>query len=331
MSIKLWNGSDSTWATASSWGTAPGTPQAGDLDIIQSGTVNAQGVNTGYQEIWVDATHGNESPTLFLDNTNLAAGSYLLVSGTHDTAYVQLANTAMLGVVFDNVGSGEFSVSAGTSATNDGWWGVGSSTYAVATLDAYGSYANAGMMDTGKGGTFNVAMPNAVWNYGVIQADAGGRYYFISQTDTGLATLDNLGKLNDNGMMYLDANVSQDDRGQINVGSGATLTLGGATAGGLINMMGGSTMAFIPTQHQAGPLGAMDLTSLVEFTGPSATIDLGQAVTAAFVDTTTHELVIDIPYVGRTIPIAQIHLAGSYSSSQFSVQGTKVIFTAHPS
>ena len=45
MGLRIWNGSNGSWSTASNW-YPNGAPQPGDIVAITAGTVDANGVNT---------------------------------------------------------------------------------------------------------------------------------------------------------------------------------------------------------------------------------------------------------------------------------------------
>ena len=92
MTAKTWNGANDAFNTDADWSPF-GAPGAGDIAIINAGTVTASGVLAPALAIQLNASA--TSPTLFLTNGTIRAGDSITVTGNTSTATVTVSGTTV--------------------------------------------------------------------------------------------------------------------------------------------------------------------------------------------------------------------------------------------
>ena len=73
---------------------------------------------------------------------------------------------------------------------------------------------------------------------------------------------------------------------------------------------------------------------MIEFTGQTATVELSSVglrtqFSEAF-QAVTNELQVTVSDRGVAVETLGIHLRGAYSAADFSMQGSSILYTAHP-
>jgi hypothetical protein len=152
MTLRVWNGTNGSWATASNWHPA-GVPGPGDVADITSGVVDINGADTSRRTIVVNAVRGDITTGLTVDNTSLGAGSTTWLIGTGNVAALTLDNAVTDGTIAASQGPAEVYVNANQTAVNRGWWTIASTTGSSITTTVNGQFVNAGGIESGSHGS----------------------------------------------------------------------------------------------------------------------------------------------------------------------------------
>jgi hypothetical protein len=332
MTMRVWNGTNGSWSTASNWSPA-GVPGPGDVADITAGVVDANGVDLSRRKIVINAIRGDITTGLTVDNTSLGvgAGGITYLNGIGNVAFLTLNNAVTDGVIVARQGPAEVYVNANQTAVNRGWWTIGSTTGSSITTYAYGQFINAGGIEASAHGSYTLSFEGDQVNYGNYQVDPGGGMTFYSGNHTPATYnwMGNFGALTVNGgTMWMGANVWQAGAGNITVTGNGVLTLTGETDGGTIQINSGM-LTFAPTQFTPGPIGASKLNSNISFTGQSGEINLGEAIRSATYNAATNDIRVMVPWKGYQVQAADFHLAGSYAANQFTYDLSKGLIDFH--
>jgi hypothetical protein len=178
---------------------------------------------------------------------------------------------------------------------------------------------------------FGQGQPQAITNVGTIEATSGGLIQLASSGSGGsfTGTVINDGQINAaGGTIAIAAQVTQSASGVMTISANGTLTLAGKTDGGTIIIQSGM-LNFAPTQFAPGPYAASTLSTPVAFTGTSGSLNFGQPISEVY-RAAQNDLLVTAPGKGGAVAVADIHLLGAYTAADFSVQGTQILYTAHP-
>lgn len=117
-------------------------------------------------------------------------------------------------------------------------------------------------------------------------------------------------------------------KGDVTISNGGTMLLDGAMSGGMIQIQSGM-LDFAATPIAPISIAASHCYTTVNFTGQSGGFDFGQVIADAVYRSGTNDLLITVPAYGGVLQDADIHLAGSYTQSDFTVKGSTVLFSKH--
>jgi hypothetical protein len=318
------------WSTAANW-TPADVPQNGDTMVDQGGDIIATNVGLVSGEVLLN--YEQAVPVgLTLDGSSLGPSTYTVLDSPQGVTQMVLENSNLQGIIFADNGATDMTVAQNKAAVNWGWVGIANqSGHASIVQQTYGNFGNAGDVIAGQNGQYNLffdAFPSAyTWNTGLIQAGQGGSV--LLQSEASSAQFLNLGVLDaDGGSVDAQTNILQSQSGVISVTNGGTLTLSGATDGGTIKIDSGMLDFGGTGPDGPNPYGAWNFNSTVDFTGPSATLDFGENISATY-QAGSNDLQVSLPYAGGTVE-HQIQLAGAYTANEFTVSGSQILFNAQP-
>jgi hypothetical protein len=332
VNVNFWQTTYGDWSTAANWSTNT-VPAVGDLDIIQSGRVEANTIGIVGQVVWLDSTAYN-AVELDLNGSSLGHNSWLYLNSTYIANNLDLQNSSLQGDIFAGSGITDVTVARDSAAVNYGWIGVAGSTATAIDVSSQGNFANNGEIEAGINGsfalTFGYPFPEYggqqyVFNSGILDADPGGTLGVSGSGGAG--TLINLGQINVNGgTVDINATLLQAGSGTVNV-NGGTLAFQSPSDGGTINITAG-TLDFPAIPPEANePNAATVFASTVDLNGASATMTFGSAKTVSDVLNANTLTVYDTSNT-QPVQLATIHLGGAtvYSAAEFTTSGNSVLF-----
>ncbi len=180
MTTRTWNGSNGSFSSAASWSPA-GVPAAGDVAVINAGTVAVAGAVSGVAFQLNEPSGGGASTTLALNGATLDSASTLVVN--NQNAFNSVAPAISTSGISTIAGTGSFygtqilmPIASGSTLINAG------------TLDFYATSPQV----TGGGtfqnnGTFALLNPNSVAQIPVIADSVTGTGLFALGTHARIA------------------------------------------------------------------------------------------------------------------------------------------------
>lgn len=176
MTSNVWTAISGAWTNRLNWSSRK-VPQAGDTDIIHTGTVHADNLTISRQDIVMAHLAGRAAMNLQLNNSQIAPGSTLTVQGDATPTTISFnGNSSLQGTT--NITSGHVDLQTGANSTGTigGTFTVGRS----ASVTVKGNVTNAGHMQINSGGKveFTGAINQTkgditVADGGILQLDGG--------------------------------------------------------------------------------------------------------------------------------------------------------------
>lgn len=197
------------------------------------------------------------------------------------------------------------------------------------TMSNYGSLM---VRDTGNaivniGTTYGQA--STFTNYGTVEADGSATLAFngLPAFETRYGQIVNAGLIEVNGgRISVDGDLTQTTGGHVSIDNGGTLVVDRGTSGGYIQINEGVLEFTGAGRSGIMPYGAGGFKSTILLTGPTAqlqfTTDVIAATVQAGLTVGTTDLLVSLPNTHQFL--ADLKLAGSYTSDEFSVSGNVI-------